>query len=203
MNTRVILSIIIAVFGATAAILPDKKNSSIQLNEKQLLQEMLFESNYVSVDELADLIISGDPSIRLIDVRPASEFKDPIPNSINVPIDSIFSENFIYAFDQNTYKNIIIGEGDVLSTQVWMITRQLGYANNYLLKGGIKEWNSLILDPKYPPLTASQDEFDIYQRRVAAKQYFTGSETVPKFEMKIILPAGGGKKKRRVQGGCS
>jgi rhodanese-related sulfurtransferase len=141
LNARVILSIVIGFLGITAAMMPDKKNSSIQLNEKQLLQEMLLDANYVSVDELAGLIISGDPSIRIIDVRPAKDFRDPIPNSINVPIDSVFSESFIYAFDQSTYKNIIVSNDDQLSTQVWMIMRQLGFANNYLLKGGINEWN--------------------------------------------------------------
>ena len=41
MKSREIISIIILALGLTAAILPNRKNDSIQLTEKQLLQEML------------------------------------------------------------------------------------------------------------------------------------------------------------------
>ena len=92
MKSREILSIIIISLGIMGAMLPGRKNDSIALNEKELLQEMLLETNYISVDELAHLLISGDPSIQLIDVRPASDFKEPLPRAINIPIDSLFSE---------------------------------------------------------------------------------------------------------------
>ncbi|MBT33653.1 MAG: hypothetical protein CMO01_28655 [Thalassobius sp.] len=202
MKSREIFSVIILAMGLIAAILPGRKNDSIQLNERELLQEMLLETNYISVDELAQLLISGDPSVQLIDVRPISEFKDPLPRAINIPIDSIFSENYAYMFDQNIMKNIIYGLDDETATQVWMITKQLGYANNYLLKGGLQAWKKDILDPQYPKQTASQDEFDLYQKRMAARQFFTGAQTLPKATFTPIAPIQG-KKKKKVQGGCS
>ena len=188
--------------GLTAAMLPSKTNVSIELNEKQLLQEMLLETNYVSVDELADLIIAGDPSIQLIDVRPASAFKDPLPGAINIPIDSIFTENYEYLFDQDVMKNIIYGEGDKAATQIWMITKQLGYANNYLLKGGLEAWKTNILDPQYPGVSAPQEAFDQYQKRMASRQYFTGAKALPESTFKIMIPINR-KKKKKVEGGCS
>ena len=202
MKSREIFSVIILAMGLIAAILPGRKNDSIQLNERELLQEMLLETNYISVDELAQLLISGDPSVQLIDVRPISEFKDPLPRAINIPIDSIFSENYAYMFDQNIMKNVIYGLDDETATQVWMITKQLGYANNYLLKGGLQVWKKDILDPQYPKQTASQDEFDLYQKRMAARQFFTGAQSLPKATFKPIAPIKG-RKKKKVQGGCS
>ncbi len=202
MNIRVILSITIIALGSIAAVLPQKQNDSIQLNERQLLQEMLLESNYISVDELAHRLIDGDPSIRLIDVRPAAEFKDPLPRAINVPIDSIFSDNYAYLFDQDAMQNIIYSDGDQRATQVWMITKQLGYANNYLLKGGMEAWKEDILDPTYPPTTASAAEFALYDRRVAARAFFTGEKALPKVDFTPIAPIKS-RKKKRVQGGCS
>ncbi len=202
MKSRVLFSIVVLALGITSAMLPQKSNDSIQLNERQMLQEMLNESNYVTVDELAHLIISGDPSIRLIDVRPVSEFKKPLPQAINIPIDSIFSENYAYLFDQSAMKNVIYGQDDRRSTQVWMMTRQLGYANNYLLKGGLDAWEKNILNPQYPVTTASKDEFDLYEQRQAYRQYFTGAKAVPKVTIKPMAPIQG-KKKKRVAGGCS
>lgn len=202
MKAREIFSIIVLVLGLTAAMFPDRNNDSIALTEGELLQQMLLESNYISSDELAELLIGGDPSIRLIDVRSASNFKDPLPRAINIPIDSIFSENYAYLFDQSVMKNIIYSSDDMRATQVWMMTRQLGYANNYLLKGGFEVWKSTILDPNYPAQSASQEEFDLYEKRVASRQFFTGAKALPKVDFKPIGPIGG-KKKKRVAGGCS
>lgn len=202
MKAREIISIIVLALGITAAMLPNRRNDSIQLNEKELLQEFLQESNYVSADELAHLLITGDPSIQLIDVRPVSEFNKPLPRAINIPLDSVFSENYAYLFDQSVMKNVIYGADDQTPTQVWVMMKQLGYANNYLLKGGLEAWNRDILNPIYPDLTASQEAFDLYEKRSAARQFFTGAKALPKIEFKPMAPVGG-RKKKRVEGGCS
>lgn len=203
MRTRIILSIVIVALGTTAAMLPQRSNDSIQLNERQLLQEMLRESNYLSVDELADLLINLDPSIRLIDVRDTSDFNEPIRGAINIPVDSIFSDSYAFVFDQSIMKNVIYASDDAQAVQVWAIMTQLGYKNNYLLKGGLNQWNELILNPQRPESTASKAEFDLYNQRLAAQQFFTGAEPIrPKDVFKPIAPIGG-RKKRQVQGGCS
>lgn len=202
MNSRAIFSIFILGLGLTAAMIPNQKNDSIALNERELLQEMLRETNYLSVDQVAELLVQADPSLRLIDVRPAGEFKDPLPRAINIPIDSLFSENYGYLFDQNVMKNVIYATDDQLSTQVWMITKQLGFKNNYLMKGGLDAWNKHILDPQPPVQTASQSEFDLYAKRMASRQFFTGAKALPQVNVSPVMP-GPTKKKKRVAGGCS
>ena len=203
MNSRIILSITILALGTMAAILPEKQNDSLMRTEHQVLQEMLFDANYLSVDELAHLLISGDPSIQLIDVRPAADFKEPIRGAINIPLDSIFSENYAYLFDQDVMKNVLYGNDDRTATQIWMITTQLGYKNNYLLKGGLNAWKATILNPAYPESTAPQEAFDFYHRRAAASQYFTGAKALPPANLfKPVLPIKG-RKKKKVEGGCS
>lgn len=202
MSARVILSIIIIVLGATSAILPDRTNSSIELNERQLLQEILMDKNYVTADELADILINGDPSVRIIDVRPASEFKEGIPRAINIPFDSIYSENWLPFFDQFAMKNVIYAADEKTAVEVWMLMKQKGYLNNYLLKGGLEGWKSTILDPKLPSSTEPQEAFDTYRKRLAAKQYFTGAKELPKVQIQPIAPIQR-REKKKVQGGCS
>ena len=162
MNTRVIISIVILAFGGVAAVLPGRQNDAILLNERQVLQEVLQKANYFSVDELAHLLVSGDPSIRVLDLRPVVDFKEPIPGALNIPLDSLFSENYAYLFDQDVMKNVLYSNDDQVATQVWMIITQLGYKNNYLLKGGLRVWNASILNPVYPGVTASQEALDRY-----------------------------------------
>jgi rhodanese-related sulfurtransferase len=202
MSTRNILSIILVFLGITSAILPERKNDSIELDEEDMLREMLSEHNYVSSDELADLLILGDPSIRIIDVRPADDFDQPIPRAINIPVDSILSDNYLGFFAQREMKNIIYGGKDKYATQVWMIMKQKGYLNNYILKGGLEQWEETILDPKLPASTASEDEFERYRTRLAAKQYFTGEKALPKVQIEPLIPLPT-RERKKVQGGCS
>lgn len=202
MKSREILSIIILALGTIAAMLPNRKNDSIQLNETELLNEMLLETNYISPDELSHYLISGDPGIRLIDVRDTADFKNPLPRAINIPVDSIFSDNYAFIFDQLSVKNVIYASSDIKAVQVWMIVEQLGYRNNYLLKGGLEAWKSTILNPERPPISAAQEEMELYEQRLAAKQYFTGVKALPKTDFKPMVPIEG-RKKKKVAGGCS
>jgi rhodanese-related sulfurtransferase len=202
MKSREMLSIIILALGTIAAMLPNRKNDSIQLNEVQLLNEVLLETNYISADELSHLLISKDPGVRLIDVRDTADFNDPLPGAINIPVDSIFSDSYAYVFDQLSVKNVIYAGTDAKAVQVWMIVEQLGYRNNYLLKGGLDLWKSTILDPAVPSSSAGQEIVDLYHQRIAARQYFTGAKALPKVDFKPMVPIEG-RKKKKVQGGCS
>lgn len=202
MSTRTILSITLVFLGITSAILPERKNDSLELTEEDMLREILSEHNYVSTDQLADLLILGDPSVRIIDVRPAEDFNDPIPRAINIPVDSVLSENFLGFFAQKGMKNIIYGSEDKYATQVWMIMKQKGYLNNYILTGGLARWKETILDPALPESTASEEEFERYRTRLAAKQYFTGEKALPKVQVEPLVPIPT-RERKKVQGGCS
>lgn len=202
MKIRIILSVVIVVLGATAAILPERSNSYVELNEHQMLQEMLLSENYITVDELSDLLIDGDPSVRIIDVRAAMDYKKPIPRAINIPFDSIFSENYIGYFDQFAMKNVIYSQNDQLAVQVWMLMKQQGFKNNYLLEGGLEAWKTKILDPQAPDTSDPQEAFELYRKRLASKQYFTGSKSLPVIKMEPIAPIQR-RAKKKVEGGCS
>jgi rhodanese-related sulfurtransferase len=204
MNARVILSILVIVLGGMAAILPDAQNNSLELNEKQLHQELLNESHYIAIDELVDLLVNQDPSVQLIDLRSPEDFsKDALPGAMNIPFDSILSENYVYFLDQTAVRNILYSGTAKEATEGWMITRQKGFRNNYVLKGGLNQWKKDILNPEYPGSSASEEEFELYEKRSAARQYFTGSETTRKPKNITPLIPIQRKTKKKVQGGCS
>ncbi|MFY0653165.1 MAG: rhodanese-like domain-containing protein [Cyclobacteriaceae bacterium] len=202
MNTRQILSILILMLGLMAAILPSKKTEYLKWTEQELQVEVLKDAYYVSVDELADLLINGDPSIQLIDIRSKNVADTLLPRAVNIPIDSLLNENFEGLFDQDLRKNILYAGQESSTMEAWIRLKLKGYPNIYMLEGGLDSWNTNILNPQHPGLSASKEELDLYSSRSAAKMYFTGAKALPKTEFKIILPQGG-KKKRRVEGGCS
>ena len=44
--------------------------------------------------------------------------------------------------------------GTLTANEAWMITRQLGYNNNFVLEGGLNYWFDAILNPQKPAATS-------------------------------------------------
>ena len=204
-NSRWILTVVLLAFGTIAAMLPEKTNRSAQLNAEELLREILSETYVVSTDELADLLIQKDPSILLIDVRSPAEYAAfTLPGAVNIPFDSLLNEDWGGYLDQEVKRNIFFSNGTTLSSRAWVLTKQLGYPNNYFLEGGLNEWFATIIEPQPPATTASEEAFRQYQTRLAASQYFTGKsgQSVSTQKAKPLKPIKR-RKKKMVQGGCS
>ncbi|OFY19998.1 MAG: hypothetical protein A2W98_13525 [Bacteroidetes bacterium GWF2_33_38] len=192
---------------ASIGLLLSPTRSHQKLDAKQMLQEIQKTGHLISVDNLAKSIIDNDPSIILIDLRDAKEYeKFFLPNAINIPIDSLFSENWISYIDQAGMKSIFYSNGTTLATEAWMLTRQMGYKNCYVLKGGINEWIATIINPTLPNSIDSKQEFELYNFRLAAKQFFTGVkiESQQNSSSSTAIQVNTSKKsKKAVQGGCS
>jgi len=204
MNTRIIISIIMISLGSIAAMLPKTKNSSIQLKADELLREMKRQTYVISADELADLLINQDPSILLIDVRDSVDYAQyHLPGAINIPLKELLDPEWAPYVDQISQKNIFYSNGTTLSSEAWILTKQIGFRNNYILGGGLNKWFSTIIKPEFPATSAPSETWALYETRKAASQYFTGSKAADKEENAVILPPIPRKKKTRVQGGCS
>ncbi len=202
MNTRQILSILLLMLGTIAAILPSKNDKFRRLSMEELEVEAERDFYYITPDELAHLLISGDPGIQLIDIRPEKEADSMLRRAVNIPADSLFQDNFIGLFDQNVRKNVLYSDDVESQKAAWLKLKYEGFPNIYMLRGGLKAWKKDILDPEYPGTNAPKDEIDLYTQRLAARQFFSGAKALPKTEFKIIIPAGG-RKRKKVEGGCS
>lgn len=205
MKVRFVLSLVLVSLGLIAAILPQKKNSSTQLDARQLLNEIQVENNVISIDEMADALINNDPEYQLIDVRSKAEYeKFSLPGAMNIQFDSLFAEEWEPYIDQLARKNVFFSNGTTLASEAWMLTRQKGFENNYILNGGINNWYATIIEPVEPTSTSGEEAIFSHQARLGAKQFFTGtgaddnSSTKKKARKPIAR-----KKKKMVAGGCS
>ncbi len=204
MNTRVIISIILISLGSIAAILPKKDTSSLRLDARELHREIKLGTYKVTPDELADRLINEDPSIQLIDLRSKEEYElYHLPGAINIPLDSLLSEKWRPYVDQISNMNIFYSNSTILAGEAVILTRQMGMKNNFQLEGGLNGWFSTIIQPEPPELSAPREEWEKYETRMAARQYFTGSGAVKQEEAAPALPPVPRRKKTRVQGGCS
>lgn len=208
MKTRVILSIGIVSLGLIIAAVPQNTTHPYKLTASQLLEEVKGREQFFSPDELADKLINRDPSIQLIDVRDPGDFeKFSLPGAINVPLSDLLNEKYTDLLNQDVKMNIFYSNGTIGANQAWLITRQLGYENNFVLEGGLNYWIETIIHPEKPSSTSSNEEFAKYDFRMAAGSALGGGGA-------IAAPAatdqGSGNKpalikkpgKKKASGGC-
>jgi rhodanese-related sulfurtransferase len=207
MTPRLRLTSILIGLGLVIAFVPENTTKPYKLTAAEMLAEVQFGTEIISPDELADWLINNDPSIQLIDIRTPKEYEQfHLDEALNIPLSQLLEEEWIDYLDQGVMMNIFYSNGTTLAIEAWMITRQLGYENNYVLQGGLNYWAETILNPTAPALTSPNDEIAKYEFRKGASQYFGGSGITqstastksttqkPKIKRK--------KKKKAPEGGC-
>ena len=205
MRARVIFSLIAIGLGLIIAAIPQNTTHPYKISAEELLIEANSRNQYFSPEELADLLIKKDPSIQLIDVRdPEAYEKYSLPNALNIPLSSLLSDEWADYIDQDVVMNIFYSNGSLKANEAWLITRQLGYENNYVLEGGLNYWAEAILNPEAPPSTSPNEEFAKYDFRKGASMALGGgalssTTTSSKSAKPKITPR---KKKKRAAGGC-
>ncbi|MBN1821348.1 MAG: rhodanese-like domain-containing protein, partial [Prolixibacteraceae bacterium] len=132
---------------------------------------------YITTDQVANMIIQGDPSLMLVDVRSEEDFqKYSIQQSLNIPLENLLNEDNLSYFGIPGTKVVFVSEDDIKADQAWVLTKRLGFSSTYVMKGGMNQWVETIIEPKRPAESASNSEFEIYQSRKGAQLYFTGAK---------------------------
>ena len=102
--------------------------------------------------------------------------------------------------------NVFYSTGTLYSHQAWMILRQLGYENNYVLQGGLNYWFDTIMNPQAPRASSPDEEIARYEFAKGASGFFGGGSVTPKeadTESKASKPPIKRKpKKKAPAGGC-
>jgi rhodanese-related sulfurtransferase len=204
------LTLILLILALIIALVPQNTTRPYKLTAEELLSEIRSGTQFISPDEVADKIVQKDPSIQLIDVRNPREFEMfSLPGAINIPLQDILSEANSDVLNQGTKMNIFYSNGSTEANEAWLLTRQIGYPNNYVLQGGLNYWVETILNPMKPGSVASNDEIARFDFRKAASGALGGSGdlsplTAPSSPAAStpkpgVVPV---KKKKKASGGC-
>ena len=205
-NPRILLAFILLPMGLIIAMVPEDMTGNRRVPAGDILQEIASGSQFVSPDEVARLIIEGNPILQLIDVRSSSEFEDfSLPGALNIPLSDILSPEWRDILDQDVKINVFYSNGSVHSNEAWMVTRQQGYMNNYVLQGGLNYWMEAIVNPDPPSDLSPDEEFARYDFRRAVNSALGGesvqrtAEAPPPPPMPVIRPR---ERTAVVHGGC-
>mgnify|MGYP000984357161 CR=1 FL=1 len=137
MNRNYIFLTILMIILAIGTFFLNKPKEFKQIEPQELLREIVQSTRYVSADQVAKMIIHRDPSLEIVDVRNSEEFETfSLPNSINIPLDSILNENSLLYFGIPGTKVVFIANDDIRSDQAWVLTKRLGYNSTYVMTGG-------------------------------------------------------------------
>lgn len=201
------LAIIMVPLAIIIAAVPQNTTHPYKLTASQMLDEINTRTQFVAAETVADMIVQKDPTLQLIDVRSKDEFeKFSLPGSVNIPIADLLSEQYTEVLNQDVKMNVFYSNGSIAANEAWMITRQLGYNNNYVLEGGLNYWFANILNPPQPASTSADEEFARYDFRKAASQALGGgSIEVTAADNKAASPKPAVKaapKKKKAAGGC-
>jgi rhodanese-related sulfurtransferase len=168
----------------------NKSEELKQIEPQQLLREIVQPTRYVSTDQVAKMIIQNDPSLEMIDVRSSKEFNSfSLPNSINIPLDSLLTENSLLNFDIPGTKVVFVANDDIQSDQAWVLTKRLGFNSTYVMRGGLNYWIETIINPQQPSDDEPYTAFETYEFRKGAQLYFTEAkvETQEVSKMKVDI----------------
>lgn len=195
------LALLMIALGAGLFVLPERHNYQ-QIKPEDLMWETVQPTRYVTVDQVAMMIIEGDPTLGLIDVRDVKEYNAfSLKNAINIPLDSLLSPNYEDYLGIEDMNVVFYGNDDIKADQAWVIAHRLGYKNMYVMKGGLNSWIDCIIRPRKPDETASLNEFEDYEFRKGASIYFTGAK-IKTSDSKPSIKVVRRKKGSAVAGGC-
>ena len=170
-----ILAILLVVLAFGLVILP-KSHDPREMDPKLLLSSVVDKSHYLSVAQVTHRIIENDPTLMLIDLRPADQFKAfSLPGSINIQPDSLMSNTNAELYRQPGKDKVFYANADLTAEKAWLICTRYSVNRIYVMKGGMNEWFNTIIKEQTASPTASTTELDLISFRNAARQYFTGA----------------------------
>ena len=205
-----ILALILIILASGLVLLP-KYEKQEGIKSELLLNKAISKARYISTDEIAHKIVSEDPSFILIDLRDKKKYNDySITNAINIPFEKLLDDEFANYLNQDQVDIIFYSDDHLYSDQAWLLCNRLGYKNLRVLKGGLNEWYSTIINPTKPTEDMSAREHKLYNTRKASSMFFGVAypdQTIKnprnqnsKTPKRVITTKK--KKKRVAEGGC-
>jgi rhodanese-related sulfurtransferase len=202
MNTREKFSVGLLCLGLILAMLPLTGNRSFIAGPGKLLSEVLDNTTYLSVDQVAKFMVSEDSSVQIIDLRTPEEFRNVnIPGSVNIPYSNFFDKDPASILNNSKTRNIFYSNGDFESNYALTISRGLNLKNTFVMRGGLNEWYNTVMNSTFSGEKISARENALFETRTRAKKMFTEMNSLPdSLKMKFIQSKHLAAKK--LDGGC-
>lgn len=177
------------------------------LTPDEILQEALKQEAVLGPVKLTNVILNNDSAYQFVDLRTPHEFlKGHIPGAINIPVHALLDKENKMVLNQDQKILILYHTNHAMACGPWMVLRQLGYKNIYLMNGGWEYYKMAFLN-NFAPMSGDysdeQAKYDYSAVMQAAGSGKTATTPVSESSDAPVKKAGSAKKEKSgVAGGC-
>jgi len=164
------LAVVALALGLLAVLGDPQGGERVSLNTRELAAIVETKVDHVTVEQLADWILTGRNDYRLLDIRDEAAYAEyHIPTAEPVPLPALVDSPLF-----RNEKIVLYSDGGIHSAQAWFLLTAHGYQGAYILLGGLNEWKDQILFPVLPA-NAGGEELAAFQRLSHVSQFFGGT----------------------------
>jgi rhodanese-related sulfurtransferase len=162
-----------AALGLLAAATAFRPSDRGAVDVVRLARTVEREEDHVTAIELAAWIRDRKPGLRVVDVRPDSDFQAyHLPTAENLSLSTVVKAPF-----RSDETVVLVSEGGTHAAQGWFLLRARGLEHVYFLREGVYEWLTRVMDPTLPA-GASPEQRASFDSVAALSRYFGGQPHV-------------------------
>jgi rhodanese-related sulfurtransferase len=175
LTTHRALAIVAVLLAVSAAFVgTSRRTTTAGVDVASLAQQIEHEDDHVTAIELAEWIKDRKPGLRVLDIRPDSEFEAyHIPSAERVPLNDI--ARMTPTGDETL---VLYSEGGAHAAQGWVLLRSIGFTKVYFLRGGLLDWMDDVMSPTLPEASGNAAADSVRNRHAALSRYFGGMPRV-------------------------
>lgn len=172
----------LVLLGLILAFAPVERTSKQALSVQELTKELQTNDYYVSADELAHWIIDKQPGIAIVDIRSDKDYVQyHIPGNAHIPFSNLTESKELQEL-RDADMIVLVSNGNTRASQAWLLLREMGFDNVYVLQGGINYWVKAFSNQQKPQGLYADDELFTYQFRKAAGPLMMGKKVAAQSE---------------------
>lgn len=199
---------VLILLGLILALSPVDEARHMKPDNDDLIAQVTTNSDQIPPETVADWIINKDPGYQIIDLRSEEDFNTyHIPTSVHIPLAQLLTDDGLAQLDPRRV-TVLASNGMADAGRAWLLLRQKGYKNTYVLSGGLNYWVDVFTNPDPPQGAYADEELFKYQFRKSAGPLMMGeavvdsAETAPTVEPQQVPEFKPRPKKQRVDQGC-
>jgi rhodanese-related sulfurtransferase len=201
-SVRFQVSVALVVLAGILILLPEYRRSSGELNVKGMLNAMKDTGQYLSVDQVARMVVQEDTTVLLIDVRDRNAYLAAhIPGAINIPVAEILNPDWSGYLNDPDRTPVFYSNGNTDASQAWMFCTRMGYESSRIMQGGMNMWYRVVMESTFSGDRISAAENAKFEVRYRARDFFTRMNSLPD-SLKTAFLEVKHKQEAELVGGC-
>ncbi|MEO8337304.1 MAG: rhodanese-like domain-containing protein [bacterium] len=174
-TTHRALGLLAVLLALSAAVVGNsRRTTAAGIDVASLAQQIEHEDDHVTALELAQWIKDRKPGLRVLDIRPDSEFEAyHIPSAERVPLNDVARMT-----PKGDETLVLYSEGGAHAAQGWVLLRSVGFTKVYFLRGGLLDWMDDVMSPTLPERSGITATDSVRDTNAALSRYFGGTPRV-------------------------